>query len=408
MHLEDDLYNLAMVYWELQTHNYDIERQYPELLVFDFSGPDLTGKLETLTAKCKEIQVKEKPLPEPDANLIFRDDIAPVPNNSVISVAARAIMSGGKDFPRKADGWQIRGDRLEYKDTFEKAGTIIITIDNPEPVEVVQRFNILTLDVFMAVLGQVSCTYCANRTSTPLSQVSTVTARHILRYKGVPSYGAKRWALIEKINREMMLLGQLKVEVQGAATCNGKENYKGSLVITESVKRDFNPVTKQYVVTSWRVRPGKWAVYDMSQDGYQFIGKLDHRVFQYDHREQRGAQTFAKKLMYALFAVPGGMYYLKNGAKKSFADYLKLIGEYHETDDVNRNTRRRNLKRLGEALDFLVDRKMITTNMVGSVAGYIKARSRPWHLQHTLETVVEIKKSDTLRPALPDANTCPT
>jgi hypothetical protein len=309
-------------------------------------------------------------------------------------------MSGGADFTHKADGWQIQGDRLEYKDTFEKAGTIIITIDNPEPVEVVQRFNILTLDVFMAVLGQVSCTYCANRTSTPLSQVSTVTARHILRYKGVPSYGAKRWALIEKISREMMLLGQLKVEVQGAATRNGTENYRGSLVITEPVKREFNPFTKQYVVTSWRVRPGTWAVYDMSQDGRQYIGKLDHQVLLYDHREQRGAQTFAKKLMYALFVVPGGTYYLNNGAKKSLADYLKLIGEYHETDDASRNTRRRNLKRLGEALDFLVGRHMITTSMTGSVSGYIKARCKPWHLQDILDTVVEIKKINPV--------TCPT
>jgi hypothetical protein len=244
----------------------------------------------------------------------------------------------------------------------------------------------------MAVLGQISFTYCQNRTNTPLAQTSTVTARQILKYKGTRSYGIKRWVLMEKIQNEMERLGKIKIDVQGANTRNGPESYKGSLVLLEQVKRDFNPFTKQYVVTSWHVRPGTWAAYDMSQGRYEFIGKLDKRVFQFDHREQRGAHVYAKKLMYALFMVPGGMFYLKNGARKTLGDYLKLIGEYRENDDPNRNNRHRSLKRLGEAIDFLVKQEIITTSMAGSVADYMKSQNGPWNMQGVLDTMVEIKK----------------
>jgi len=395
MQIEENLYDLAMEYWQLQTLGYDIEYQYPELLDFEFTGPDLAEKLETVINHCKEIQANEKPPPEPYSDLIFHDDIAPLPNNSVVNVAARAIMSGGEGFAHKADGWRLRGDGLEYKVPFPKAGMILITLEDREPAALVQSFNVFTLDVLVAVLGQVCFTYCKNRTSNPLIQRSTITARQILRYKGTRSYGAKRWALIEKVNEEMIKLGKLRIDVRRNTTKN-PENYKGSLLILEPVKRDFNKFTQQYTVTSWRVQPGKWAAYDMSQDRYEFIGKLNHRILRYDHRQQRSAQAFAKKLMYVLFTAPGGTHYLIQGAKKSLAGYLKLIGEYYETDDGHRKLRSRNLQRLGEAIDFLVGQGMITTSMPGGVTDYIKGRSRPWHLQHTLGTVIEVKLADCL------------
>lgn len=392
MGLEEKLYDWALGCWALQENSYDIQNNFPDLLNFEFDNPELTGKLASLTTRCQEILNSETPLPEPDVDAIFRENIAPVPNNSIINVVTRAIMAGGTDFPSKLGGWRFQGDDLFYEVRFEKAGTITVSIEDcQEPIELVQSMSLFTLDVFIGVLGHLGFTYCGNRTRNPLSQETQVTSRQILRYKNIRSYGKKRWDLFEKIQAEISKLNKLRINVEEGRTRNGSSSYRAHLILTELIKRDFNPFTKQYVTSSWFIRPGRWAVYHMSKDGYQFIGKLDHKVFKYDHREQRGAQYFAKKLVYALFVVPGGTFYVTRGTKKSLWEYLQLIGEYREGGDIDRKKKSRDIKRLGKAIDFLVDQGLIRTNMKGSVHEHITQHCKPWNMEALLRIRVDIK-----------------
>jgi hypothetical protein len=98
------------------------------------------------------------------------------------------------------------------------------------------------------------------------------------------------------------------------------------------------------------------SIYDVKKQ-YQYIGKLSRDVFIYDHRERRGAETLAKKLMYSLFVLPGGTYYVKKGTKKSLLDYLVLIGEYRKGEGLHRKKVPRSLYRLTKAIDLLVEKK---------------------------------------------------
>lgn len=389
--IEERLYDLAIAYWDLQAGNYDIEWNYKELLDFDFEGPGLDEKLDQVAARCKQIRLCEKPPHSPDADSIFRDRIAPVPNNSIINAVVRAIMAGGADYLNKSPGWQVQAGDFFYEVKHEKAGTITVTIAAcDDPAGFVRSLSLFTLDVLIGIVAHLCGAYCAGRPGNTLSLKTSVTAMQLLRDRQVKSYGEKRWAMVTKINEEMEKLGRFRISVEDSKTQDGNHSYQSRLAVITTVKRDFDPHRKRYVPSCWSVQPGNWATYNMSKRQYEFLGKLDQTVLKYDHREQRASQAFAKKLMYALFVIPGGTYYVYNGAKKTLREYLELIGEYR-AEDPSGNSRRRTLQRLADALDFLVDQAMITTSIAGRVADFIKKRRGPWQTQKLLDTTVEIK-----------------
>ncbi|WP_045214528.1 hypothetical protein, partial [Desulfonatronovibrio magnus] len=350
MELQDQLFETLISYWDLQQGNYDIERNYPELLDIDLGDPELTQKLRAAAQRSREIISTEKPKADPETEAIFREGIAPVPNNRVLSVITRAILCGGEDFGDKPEAWVERSGGFVFQDTQPSAGEITVTAPSEE---VIQGFSLFTLDVLMVLLGHLSSTYCQNKTDQPMALKSIVTTREILGYKEVKSYGERRWNLIEKISAEVERLGNIKVKVSNAKGKDGPLNYNGKLIILKLVKRDFNPFTKHYTPTCWEIQAGSWAMHYMSKDNFEFIGKLSQEVLALDHREQRGTESFAKKIMYSLFVLPGGTHYIKNGAKKSFKQLLQLIGEYRETPGLDRKVTPRNLQRLGKALDYL-------------------------------------------------------
>lgn len=325
---------------------------------------------------------------------MFRESTAPVPNNTVMNVVARAIMAGGVDYQRKPDGWQIRGDDLVYEDVFEKAGIITIAIDDCHDQQAfVQNLRLFTLDVLVGVIGQLCFAYCKTRPDHTLSLKAVVTARQILKYKNIKSHGQKRWILMEEIREEMEKLGMIHIQVRKGENRKGRVNYQGPLVSIKPLKRHFNKYTSFYATSSWEVRPGEWAYYTMSKVQEQFVGKLNQTVYEYDHREQRGAEAFAKKLMYALAILPGGTHYINFGAKKSLGGYLKLIGEYREGDNLDRKKLGRDIMRLGRAIDILVARGLIETDMSGSLAEYIAERQGPWQMRKLLLKIVKITLS---------------
>ena len=392
--IEDKLYDLAMAYWDLQTGNHDIEKNHPELLDFDFADPDIDEVVSNIIARCRKIHIDNSSPSGPEADEMFRESTAPVPNNSVISVVARAIMAGGVDYQRKPDGWQVRGDALVYEVAFEKAGIITVAIDDCHDQQAfVQSLRLFTLDVLVGVIGQLCFAFCETRPDHALSLKAVVTARQILKYKNIKSHGERRWNLMEGIHEEIEKLGKIHIHVRRGEIRKERVNYQGPLVSIKPLKRDFNKHTSFYAPSSWEVRPGEWAFYTMSKEQDQFIGKLNKAIFEYDHREQRGAEAFAKKLMYALFILPGGTHYLNFGAKKSLGEYLKLIGEYREGDNLDRKKPGRDIMRLGRAIDILAGRGLIETDMPGSLAEYIAERQAPWRMRRLLLKIVKISLS---------------
>lgn len=392
MELRDQIYETLMAYWELQKNNYDIELNYPELLDIKFDDPELTRKLRTATQRSREIISTEKPKADPETEAIFREGIAPVPNNQVLSVITRAILGGAEDFRDKPGGWVERSNVWVFQDTQPNSGEITVSAPSEE---VIQGFSIFTLDVLIVLLGHLSSTYCQNKTDQPMALKSMITAREILGYKGVKSYGERRWNLIEKISAEVERLGSLKVKVSNAKGKDRPMDYNGKLILLKQVKRDFNPFTKHYVPTAWQIRAGNWATHYMSKDNFEFIGKLSQEVLALDHREQRGTESFAKKIMYSLFVLPGGTYYINNGAKKSFKQLLQLIGEYKEVNSRDRRRLTRSLKSLGRGLDYLTDQQIITTSIPDGVSSFIETYSQPWGIHKILKHIVEIKTCPT-------------
>lgn len=407
MTIEGKLHDLAMAYWDLQESNYDIEWNHKELLDFSFADQDLESKLEEVVARCREIKDSSKPPTLPRVDTIFRDAIALVPNNTVIAVIARAIMAGGKDFAAKVDGWEVQGDELAYEASFQNAGTVTVTIaEGVSQQAFVEGLSLFTLDVMMSIAGHLCAACLQSSTENRLQTKVTLTAKQIASYKEFKSYGKDRWAFFKNINQEMLKLDRIRIRVQDAHIRNGSASYEGSFATIKPLIRGYNRFTKGYVPTSWQIQPGNWAVYNMSDSRYRFIGKLHQSILACDHRGQRGAESYAKKLICSLFVIPGGTYYLVNGARKSLREYLALIGELRAEEDPGRNILHRSLKRFGSAIDFLADRGMISTNIEGRMYDYIKSRLAPWRTRRLLDQVIEIRGLAPTIPVLLDANSC--
>jgi hypothetical protein len=104
------------------------------------------------------------------------------------------------------------------------------------------------------------------RTNDPLSQKTIVSAKQILRYKNVKSFGEQRWDMLGNISQEMEKLGKIRINVRdGQSKKDAPTTYQSSLMVGKPVKREFNRYTKHYVTSSWEIRPGNRAAYMMSK-----------------------------------------------------------------------------------------------------------------------------------------------
>lgn len=392
MTLADQLYNLSMALWTLQTKNYDVEYNYRDLLGINIAGADTPEAIQQVTERCNQILKKEAPPAKPEFECMFRESIAPVPNNSVVNVLVSAILAGGPGARHKPCGWEARGNKMVYEKKHSNAGCISISVEGDWAF--VEGLSVFTADIAIALLATVCSVYCRHKTPNPMTQKAVITAEQLLRYKKTRSRGEKYWEQLERVNQEIAKVHCFKVSVKDALIKKDRVSYKdSSLLIMDCKQRVFNKTSKQYTPQVWQIRPGQWASYLMSKETLEFIGELHQSVLAMDHRTTRGTQNLAKKLMYALFTVPGGTHTIKKGANRSFYELLKLTGEYIDSENADKSRLGRSLARLAQALDYLVAINMVTTNISEGVAAFVAAKRKPWGLQQILDSSIQIKMS---------------
>lgn len=382
--MNEKLYELCKCYWDLERKNYDIETNYPELVTYIYNQEYVVEVVDSIIERCQEILEQEKPRPDPFVEDVFEQGIAPVPNNSVFNVVVKAILAGGEDFTAKSKGWsRVRGNWV-VRQNFEKAGKIEVSIKGVEDqAEFIESLNLFTLDVLVMLAAHISDEWSRNKTEHPLSLSTIVTASKLIGYKKVK----KRWVLRERIAQEVEKLACLNVSVKNSQFM---DNFDGTLFRVEPHKRAFNPETNYYITSAWEIKSGQWASFLMSKNANKFIGKLSQDVVSLDHRAQRSKESFAKKIMYSFFVLNGGTYYIKNGVKKSLKDILELIGEFRVGERLEYQQTTRSLRRLGEALDYLVESEVIkVTNIQGSVLEFIESQLGPWKVRDVLKSKIE-------------------
>ena len=376
--MEEQLVEMLTTIWDAQRKGYDLTMNYPELCRTQIASENI----EWVTGRCREILENESPPHEPEIEDMFRDDTVSVPNNIVISAVLRALFAGGKNARSKPGGWKVSGNCLIYEVSYTNAGTI--TVSTEESWEFVESLNVFTADVLISLLGQICSHFCANKTDSPLTINSLITVRKILGYKDSSSRGAKYWAQWESVNKEIEKLQKLTLKVKNSNLKYGQANYESNLLRLEYKQRVFNPTTRNYTPCVWNIKPGSWASQYMSKGGFEFIGRLSKDVFALDHREIRKTHQMAKRLMYTMFVIPGGTHIINQGARRSFAELLKLTGE-HLAGDVDKSKPGRSLERLGKAIDYLVENGFIETDIQGKVSEFIDARRKPWGLRPLLD-----------------------
>lgn len=392
--IEDKLNELCENYWKLQTGNYDIENNYPELLDFSFFDPNVIDNIDRTIERCREILEQDSPRPEPHVEDVFERGLAPVPNNSVMSAVMRAVLCGGSDFATKTNGWKQRNGEWVLEQNWENAGKIEVSLPEVQNQEqFIKELSLFTLDVLVVLAAHISDEWTRNRAENPLFLTAMVTANKLLKYKQVKTKSVRKWNLRESIASEIEKLSYFRVKVKDSHVRQEVISFSGTLFGLKTVKRDFNPHTNFYTPTAWEVEPGQWSSYLMSSEYNRFIGKIDQKIVSFDHRIQRSTENFAKKVMYTLFVLSGGTYYIYNGVKKSLKDLLEFIGEHRQDRNLDHRTTTRNLKRLGRALDYLAQKELIQiTNLEGSVLRFIESQLGPWSVRKVLQQRIEFKK----------------
>jgi hypothetical protein len=359
--------------WALEIKNYNIRDNYQDLLqTLDLGTTDPEGVsrfLDEIRSEVERILREDKPPREPEIHDMFSDGLCPVPNNPATKTLIRALFLGNQDMSLWPTGWNLRGGKPIFETRDASGGTIKISLTNPDgevptvrpfeqQIETVKSFTSFTADVLMAVLCQICHNFCENKTDTPHCQTTLISSSLLLRYKNIQSRGEKTWTIRENIAREMEKLRLLRISMKNVANPLNKKQ-KSPDIDCEALnirvrQRRFNIRTFRYIPTAWEVTPGKWIQPWMATDSVQFIGNLHKSLLQLDHRDQRGADTMAKKLGYAFFTVPGGTYYLKNGVDMRISKYLETIGEYTDQESREKYTMGRKLNTFEKALEKLV------------------------------------------------------
>jgi transcriptional regulator with XRE-family HTH domain len=278
-----------------------------------------------------------------------------IPDTPLVAASVAALLKGGRGARALVGGWSSdRQDRLTYPHIDEGGGRIVVSLD-PDVVlasegdasltsqwSFVEGISALTIDVLLAVLAQ-TCAAGADSASncarpTPIA----VTARAILRYKGLQRWGAEGAALRRRVDREIIRLQGLRFNVHRSSapgSSPGRWNADGASVdgdrlfdIVDSAivgsTRKGSPAQSE---TVWLMRAGQWSQWWINSETEVRFGAVPREVLEFDHRRNRGSAVLAKKIGLNTM-VPWAGLRSPRALDRRIGDLLADIGELPRRD----------------------------------------------------------------------------
>jgi len=313
----------------------------------------------------------------PDA---FRNGSALVPDNPATATVIAAIYAGGPQARNLVGGWKVSPSGGPVFERWLRNGGRILTYpgiearpDAPLPTaeslwSFVERLGPFTADVALAVLAQMVEPSNGNRPQYPLLEPVPITAEAILRYKGIQRYGMERRILEMRIAEAMDQLQALRFDVEQLRTIDpatnkpvrGGASWRGDrlfdIVKVTKWQEDLFGERKQIGV-GWTVRAGQWAYYWFNAQGRVWLARMSKVLLELDHRENRPAAVFAKKIGWYLSTVA-------NRSRKFYIQIRKLledIGELPVPEARDKHWAGRTRNRFDEAMLTLREAGVLQT-----------------------------------------------
>lgn len=235
----------------------------------------------------------------------FHGGVARVPNNPIVKVALSAIYKAGAGLDLNQESWG-HGPRPEFRYYGRRGGTVVLRIDgvsDKEAWDVLRGCSAFTADVMLAAFAHLSEPSAARLTMEPAGQALPVDVTNLLASLDIQRYGKERDALAGRIEAELERLSLFRFDIENYPFWDAERdnwNVRGACVagITLIEYLPLAPTGSHGPgsVPAWCIRFGSWRRLWANNATKAWLTSLPQALLALDHRANRGAELFAKKV----------------------------------------------------------------------------------------------------------------
>lgn len=235
----------------------------------------------------------------------FLGGTARIPNNPVVKVALSALYKAGTTLDlNRADWGHERRPAFRYYG--RRGGTVRLRVEGGSDEgawEVLRACSPFTADVMLAAFAHLAEPSAARLTMDPAGQALPVDAGNLLASLDIQRYGKERDAFAVRIEAELDRLSRFRFDVANYAHWDPERegwNIRGE-EITDLTLIDYAPLVptgdRGYGrMPAWCIRFGTWRRLWANNATKAWLSPLPQALLALDHRANRGAELFAKKI----------------------------------------------------------------------------------------------------------------
>ena len=297
-------------------------------------------------------------------------------NNPPMHGAVLAINKGVCYAAANIKGWVQSGNGDVWAFRIDHAGSqgnITYSIESPdgtpklspdEQLNIIRSFDGLTLDVFMAIMCQLTAPMDREAARYPNPQYITISTAAILSYKDFSKRGQDRLLLEGKIAARVDWLHNLTLRITAyPGPLRGKNRkyitLKTKLFHAEPLEvRQESCFGERILARVWKITVGSWAEYWWTRENNtaRWVSGITRNLLELPSNE-KGAEV-AKKIALAMFLIPGMPLPLK-AQTHTVESLLRGFVGLPASEKRGKDWAGRERDRLEAALDILVTRRIL-------------------------------------------------
>lgn len=239
-----------------------------------------------------------------------------IPNNPVVATVLAALFCGGPSARQLLGGWQEGSDgTLTYTHFGRRGGQVSVQLDAREPMkgegaapwDVVEAFSALTVDVALIVLAELCDPRLGSKVLSPRRGALGISASAILEYKDYRRWGRERAEFLARVGAEVESLARLRIDISGFPGWDTARRGWSAEGVSITDDRLFvisadggssrgDAGGQEGFDLVWPMRLGRWSDAWLNAQGKVWTIDLPAGLVTLDHRPNRPAQCFAKKV----------------------------------------------------------------------------------------------------------------
>ena len=318
-----------------------------------------------------------------------RDSLYAMPNNPLIVAAVQALCAGGQHARMLDGGWRRTSHGAPLFEFWSgSGGRIRVGVDAPaeDAWQEIESYSPLTLDVAVALLVGLAADPYRPVTASPRRQAVWLGVPAIVSAKGYKRYGVEREMFAADVEREIAKVLRLRFDIAnypGFDPATRRWNKTGisrrDLALVET-SQSHRPADDRDCTRGSPLRFGAWADHWLNASGAMWVSPLPQAILRLDHRDNRGADTLAKKAG-VLLALNWGAARRNEEIRLELRVLLRRIGELRRPGATQLTHAGRLADRVEEAILRLSESSIMPNKLKVERAVRLRAANRRWFEQ---------------------------